>query len=322
MATTRSSPAIELDGLSPEDAFRVLGNETRLEILRVLWNAGAHHEYADVDDTTTTISFSVLRRAVDIRDNGKFNYHLGKLVPHFVRQSDDGYRLSGSGKTVMRAVVAISGERSDDVVDDLETACPLCGGQLSVTYEDQWLRFECTECRGDFGDTAPDGTVFHTEFPAAGLIDRSPDEALSTGIYRCMLDLTYLMQGICRDCASPVTASVSVCTEHDAERGRFCDSCGTLDATWADLRCETCRFAKRLPVEICIMGLTPVIAFLYERGIDVLAPSIHDLTDVVESAFRTDVTDDPLRVTITIEDRSDALTVTVDDELRVVDCSA
>jgi hypothetical protein len=318
MAEPKFPPDIKLDGISPDEAFALLGNNTRLAIIQVLWKAGAHHEYDDIFATDTTISFSELRRAVNIRDNGQFNYHLSKLVPHFVRQTDDGYRLSGAGKEFARAVVSISGDEDLNLSDDLQTPCPLCDGPLTVAYGDQWLRVTCTDCPGEFGDSAPDGTIFHAPFPRAALTDRSPDDALSTGLYRCMLDLTYLMQGICRECTSPVTASVSICEEHDVAEDHFCRACGTPVPVWGDLRCDTCRFAKRLPVEVCAMGLTPVIAFLYERGIDVLAPSYHELTEA-ESYFRTTVSRDPLRISITITDEPDELTVTFDDELTVVD---
>ena len=319
MADVEASPEGEIVGLSPDEAFAILGNETRLDILDALWQAGAHHEYDDIDDTARTISFSELQRAVDIRDNGQFNYHLSELVPSFVRHTDDGYRLSGAGKKVFRAVIAISGERTPGEYGDLETPCPVCGGALRAAYEDQWLRVTCTDCDGNFGDAAPDGTVFHAPIPSAGLTDRTPDEAFSTGSYRCMLDLTYLMRGLCRECASPVTSSVSLCADHDVTGERPCSTCGTHFAVWGDLRCETCRFAKRLPVELCAMGLTPVIAFLNERGTDVLSPSFGELEAVIATRFQTTVTRDPLRVTITITDEPDELAVTFDDTLSVVD---
>ena len=318
MDRVRVASGVEFGGLSTDEAYALLGNETRLDILRVLWEAGAHREYDDIDPTEKTITFSQLQRAVDIRDNGQFNYHLSKLIPHFVRQTDDGYRLSGTGKRIARAVVVSSGERDPEVSDDLQTACPLCGAPLTAAYEDQWLLVTCTDCPGEFGDSTPDGTIFYAPFPRAALADRTPDDALSTGLYRCMLDLTYLMQGICRECTSPVTASVSICDSHDVAENHACRACGTLAPVWADLRCDTCRFAKRLPVEVCAMGLTPVIAFLYERGIDVLSPSYHELAEA-ESAFRTTVTSEPLRITVTITDGPDELTVTFDEELTVTD---
>ena len=318
MAQSRFPQDVELAGVSPDEAFAVLGNETRLAIIQELWKSGAHHEYDDIFTTDTTVSFSALRRAVDIRDNGRFNYHLSKLVPHFVHQTDDGYRLSGAGKEIARAVITMSGEPNFDISDELQTPCPLCGAPLTVAYEDQWLRVTCTHCPGEFGDSAPDGTIFNAPFPRAALDDRTPDETLSTGIYRCMLDLTYLMQDICRECASTVTGSVSICEEHDITDTDACRVCGTPAPVWAELRCDTCRFAKRLPIEVCAMGLTPVITFLYERGVDVLSPSYHDLAEA-ESLFRTTVTRDPLRITVSIRDDSDELSVTFDDELTVID---
>jgi len=320
MANTRLTPEIELDGLSPDEAFAALGNETRLEIIRVLWQAGAIQEYDDIDETAeTTIAFSDLRRRVDIRDNGQFNYHLSKLVPHFVRQTDDGYRLSGAGKKIARTVVAISGEPAPDLTATPDTECPICGGSVTATYEDQWLRFTCPECDGLFGDAAPEGAVLHSSVPAAGLADRSSDEALSTSLYRCMLDLTYLTQGVCRECASAVSTSMSVCDDHSVTGTQSCDACGTPFAVWAEYRCETCRFAKRLPVEICVMGLTPVIGFLYNRDVDVLAPSLDEIVDVLRTQVETAVSEDPLRVTVTIQDDDDALTVTLDEEMTVLD---
>lgn len=67
-------------GLTPEDAFAVLGDETRLNVVRVLWSAGASHEYDDVDDTASTMPYSELRRRVGVEDDGRFNYHLSKLL--------------------------------------------------------------------------------------------------------------------------------------------------------------------------------------------------------------------------------------------------
>jgi hypothetical protein len=36
MSETRLTPDVELDGVSPDEAFAVLGNEIRLNIIRVL----------------------------------------------------------------------------------------------------------------------------------------------------------------------------------------------------------------------------------------------------------------------------------------------
>ena len=313
-----SVPTTEANGVSPEEAFAILGDETRLNIVRVLWRAGAFHEYDDVDDTAGTLSFSELRRRVDVDDNGRFNYHLSKLVPHFVRKTDEGYRLSGGGKRIARTVVAISGEHDVDVAGEVDAACPACGGDVTVTYEDQWLRFTCTRCDGLFGDAAPNGTLLNAPFPPPGLVGRTPEDALGTELYRCMLDLTSMMQGVCPECASAVRGSLSVCDEHDAALGQSCSTCRTPFAAWGDLRCGTCLFAKRLPVELCAMALPPVIGFLYARGTNVLAPSLDDLFEVVRSRVTTTVTETPPGVVVAIGG-DDGVTLTLDEHLTVVD---
>ena len=202
MAKTGLTPEIDLDGLTPNEAFAVLGNEIRLDIVRVLWNADATYEYDDVSDTAETISFSELRRRVDIDDNGKFNYHLSQLVPHFIRQTADGYRLSGVGKQIARTVIAVSGPENVEFSTNLEQDCPVCTAPLTAVYEDQWLRISCTGCNGLFGDKAPDGAIFFSNYPAAGLSERTLDEAFATGFYRCMLDITYMMRDVYRECAA------------------------------------------------------------------------------------------------------------------------
>ncbi|MFB6297707.1 MAG: winged helix-turn-helix domain-containing protein [Salinirussus sp.] len=318
MSETRLTPEIELDGFSAEEAFSVLGDETRLDIIRVLWQAGALREYDDLDETTSTMSFSELRRRVDVDDNGRFNYHLSKLRPHFVCQTDDEYRLSGAGKKIARTVVAITGDPDHNVADEVTTDCPVCGGPVVATYEDQWLRFSCTECDGLFGDCNPDGTLVNSSFPAAGMTRRGADEAFRTSLYRCMLDLTYMMQGICRECAGPIRGSLSVCGDHD-DANRPCEACGTNFAAWGAMECEGCRFAKQLPVELCVLGVPTVVALLYRHDVNVLSPTLHEVVDLLQSQIETSVTEDPRRVTATVTVDGDTLTLTLDDALCVVD---
>jgi hypothetical protein len=238
------TPDVDLDGLSPDEAFAALGNDHRLEIVRVLWRAGAAHDYDDGVDTAETMAYSALRDAIGIEDNGQFNYHLSRLVPHFVRRTDEGYRLSGAGKQIARTVIAVSGTQRLDVSRDLDVDCPLCGADVAAVYEDQWLRVRCTECAGLFGDRAPTGTLFLTSFPAAGLRARDPGRTLAAALYRCALDITYLVYGICRECAGEVSSTVTVCDAHEPGEEDRCEACGTPFPVWAEMGCETCGFAK------------------------------------------------------------------------------
>lgn len=78
--------------ISPEKAFSLLGNETRVAIIREL---GA---------TEDPRSFSDLHAAVGVRDSGGFNYHLQKLVGTFIRRADGGYELSEAGVRICESI--------------------------------------------------------------------------------------------------------------------------------------------------------------------------------------------------------------------------
>ncbi|MFB6220087.1 MAG: winged helix-turn-helix domain-containing protein [Halolamina sp.] len=109
----------------PTDALAVLGDETRVAILRAL---------AEADEP---LPFSDLRRRAGIEDPGRFNYHLSALREYFVREADGGYALRHAGSRVVAAAgVAETETRShaggDDELlqngDDPET-CPVCGDE-------------------------------------------------------------------------------------------------------------------------------------------------------------------------------------------------
>lgn len=92
----------DTSALSPDDAFAVLGNDTRMKILQTLGEADE------------PLRFSELRDRIGVRDSGRFNYHLDKLTGHFITETDDGYALRPAGTRVVEAVL------SRVVVDDLE----------------------------------------------------------------------------------------------------------------------------------------------------------------------------------------------------------
>jgi hypothetical protein len=87
--------------LTPEEAFSVLGNELRLTILRTLREA---------DGAT----YSELKTGVGVADSGRFNYHLTKLVGHFVARTEGGYRLRTPGEQVVQAIDAGMFDEDDD----------------------------------------------------------------------------------------------------------------------------------------------------------------------------------------------------------------
>lgn len=104
----------------PTDALTVLGDETRIAIVRALAAAEG------------PLPFSELRRRVGVDDPGRFNYHLSKLREYFVREADGGYTLREAGSRVVAAAgVAEGGTQAPataaiDADTESET-CPVCG---------------------------------------------------------------------------------------------------------------------------------------------------------------------------------------------------
>lgn len=67
-------------------AFDLLSDPTRVAILR---------ELAAADEP---LAFSALRERAEVRDSGRFNYHLTRLRGRLVAHTDDGYELTDDGR--------------------------------------------------------------------------------------------------------------------------------------------------------------------------------------------------------------------------------
>lgn len=91
------------------DPLAALADETRIDILRAL---------ADADGP---LSFTELHDRTDVRDSGRFGYHLRKLASYFVRETPEGYELGHAGERVLAA-----GEAAVDP-DPAVESCPVCG---------------------------------------------------------------------------------------------------------------------------------------------------------------------------------------------------
>lgn len=161
---------------------------------------------------------------------------------------------------------------------------------LEGVYEDQQLHVVCEDCECQFGGQTPkediaaagfpasvmlpsvfdgdvrDGTLTVMDLPPAGLDRDDPDAIFERGLYRCHLDVTHMMHGLCRACAGPIEGGTIVCDDHDGSG--VCGECGSPFEAWGEIECETCGFAKRLPIELFTMGLAPAVGFLYDHGIN------------------------------------------------------
>lgn len=127
-----------VDVLSPGAAFEVLGNETRLAILDVLWGPGP----------SEPMSFAAIRKAVGMRDGSQFNYQLRKLVEGgFVGKVDGLYAIRQAGTRVI-CTVRTGSLTELPGVEPFETTgrCHACDGPLVANYENELFFVRCADC--------------------------------------------------------------------------------------------------------------------------------------------------------------------------------
>lgn len=296
--------------LPPDDAFSVLGNETRMDIVRTLGDAG------------TPLPFSELRERVGVSDSGQFNYHLDRLTGHFLEQGDDGYALTRAGERVVEAVLSGAVTQAPVVEPSLvEDSCQLCGGRSGITYEEEQVIVYCTECPGVYGaNIGPEnhghlGTLF---LPPAGVKDRSPTELLRAAQIWGGHATMAAVSGVCPRCSAPIDESIEVCEEHDASGGD-CGNCHGRYAATVRFDCTNCIYERSGAFGVRLLTHTALLEFLTGHGINPIVPSSHGAIDVVTSYEEDIVSAEPLEARLTFSVKEDRLTFTVADDFSVTD---
>lgn len=301
---------------SPDEAFAILGNETRLAILRSL---GASDE---------PVGFTDLRKQVGLGTGSEFNYHLEKLIGHFVRKTDEGYELRQPGTRVIEAVLSgvITAEPTlEPAVTDRR--CQLCGAPTMVSYREEWVALFCTECDGLYGPPTDDlpvpasvadmGYLGGYSLPPAGFQDRNPTEILETAATWEMSKILAQCWGVCMRCAGPVEPSVDVCENHDTSVS-FCDDCGRRFAVHLHVSCGNCPYSEGGLLAHLVISNTDVLSFLTSHGINPISPP-PAFYDMLVTHDEDVVSVDPLEVRLTFSVDEDAITVTVGPTLAVED---
>ena len=264
-----SEEEIAVDHRKPGAVFELLSNDLRVDIVQALG------EFRD------PLSFSSLREAVGERDSGKFNYHLGKLVGHFVIQGEAGYRLSIAGEQVYGAMLS-GAYTADATVEpfEFEGPCPNCGNDVLVAaYAEETVEMHCPNC-GDW----------YNEFPfPPGSLDEFERPELPEAFDRWMRrTLQTFLNGFCGNCGGRIDAELEQTDPEDPLPVRAiydCHRCG-----------EELQASPSLPV----FYQSSAVSFFDRHGVDVFRDPTWQFYGPDDDLSFEIVAEDPLEVDVVV----------------------
>jgi hypothetical protein len=279
----------------PEAAFSLLGHEVRLDVLRAFFE---RHEPVDPDSldevkTDRHLSYSELMDAVDMRDSGKFNYHLEKLRGVYVEKVGDEYAPTASAVALYRAVVANRPTESISEGFDVEANCPNCEAPMQSRYEQEYLTVECTECTAVWGITYG--------FPKNGVVVRPDDDVFEALYDRLMYHVGLARTGQCPSCAGVTEVTVPR-DRLDGER-----------VPTAEMTCGTCSWLATVDVASALQFDPRVASALAELG----AAPVETEGEIPTAVTGRVRSESPFRATVDLETDGGGATVVVDGDLDV-----
>jgi len=226
------------------EAFGLVDDETRLEILWGLWE-----ERIDTDpQEMEPVSFSELRGRVGVEDSGRFNYHLDQLVPRFVEQGEDGYTLTYAGTKVIGAAVSGVYTTAAPSVEFTGGRCPEpgCEGQMEGSYDSGSVTFGCGTCDSRYTLSAP------PILAGAHGADENPDVIRAFAL--TVIQKT--ARGFCHLCSGPLESSV---------RG---PSGAENDHIFIEHECQECGAVSNTSALLQVFDHPAVVSAMYDAGVD------------------------------------------------------
>lgn len=304
---TPDAGGVEDGVLSPEEAFALLGDETRMEILLALWEEFSRYGFDEA------MTFSDLYARSDSDDTGNFNYHLGKLTGQFVQQTDEGYRLTESG---FRLANAIAGGATTEAPipgpTPVDAACPNCESPLELVSADETVWVVCTGCEGYYA--AQERAVAGFQLPPEGVRARSPEGILDASVAYTVGKGRIMENGVCPECGGETDQQFLACDDHDPSDG-ICDTCGSRFAAVFRFVCSTCRNDIIAPGWAPLSDHPALIAFYHEHGVEHRENTWASMRRVY--GWEIEPVDDPPVLEVTVCHEGDELTATIDESATV-----
>lgn len=291
------------DDLDRETAFSLLADEIRIRIIDELGAATASPETG-----IPRLSYADLKSRVDVRDSGRFNYHLTRLLGHYVAKEDDGYRLRWPGMVLYRTLVAgLLTERRDADVDRFQvgTECHRCAAPVEAHLYETLFRVRCWSCDANYTDVY---------VPAHGVAERSERDLLQAVHRRSRSIMASMTAGQCPWCAAAVSPTI----HGDADQLPSLHDTRNLDP-FVVYHCTDCTGFQYAPASQTLLYEPATIAFYHDHGRDLTAIPKWELEWAVTDATTTVRERDPWAFSVSVPLNDEVLVADLGADLAVVD---
>lgn len=238
------------------DAFRLLSDEIRLDILRAV----AVAQYEGRKRGIAALSFTEIYERVDVENSSKLSYHLGELSGTFLRKRGDDYAFTHAGEQLVRFILAENFEDPPDVEPvETEGVCLHCGeSSLSAQIEDQYFLIRCTAC---------ERPAYSYKVRPAQVRNRSGTEQIQAVIWDQVGDFLKMRQGVCPDCGGRMETTVLDAEEQPVNE--------TLPVSYGILsECESCLRHLGFPLPYIAAYHPESVTFHWEHGTDILGTGV------------------------------------------------
>jgi len=239
---------VDQDISTAEDAFSVLGNRLRIQILEAL---------ADGSDQES-LSFTELYEAVDSSNTSQFSYHLKELTGQYVQLTDAGYVISDAGRRIVQSVKA--GEYTlhpEFEPIEVSTHCPFCDGtSAEATYDGQLATIDCLSCGN---------TVLRYDLRPGHVADRNSFQALKAADRQMRAEVSSALDGVCQRCGGSMISELR--TESDVSPVTPLVVCD----------CRQCGCRLSVPIEIALLYHPEVVSRCWVDNVNAITTPTWEL---------------------------------------------
>jgi hypothetical protein len=270
-----------------EEVFRLLSDETRLDILRTVARAQHDGEF----EMATELSFSEIYDRVSVDNSSKLSYHLNELTGTFLRKHQNGYAFTHAGERLTRFVLA-GNYRQPQEIDPIEVdvGCVHCTETgLQATCREQYFMIVCPAC---------ERPNFSLQVTPAQVQAHEGDVLLDAITWELVGDILKMRQGVCPSCGGSIATEV-LDTSEGSDEERAPGSFATCSV------CEQCLLPMNVPLPHAVVYHPESVAFHWDHGVDIMEADpweFHEyLRDGTWSAARTGTEPDEYCVELRVD---------------------